>query len=43
MVKAGFWDHIDTNVFDDYPGLNATCKAIEENEKVKAYMAAKKK
>ncbi|CAJ1952881.1 unnamed protein product [Cylindrotheca closterium] len=43
MIKLGFWDHIDTNFFDDYPGLNATCKAVEENEKVKAYMAAKKK
>ena len=43
MIKAGFWDHIDTNFFDDYAGINATCKKIEENEKVKAYIEAKKK
>ena len=43
MLKAGFWDHIDTNFFDDYPAINATCTKIEENEKVKAYMESKKK
>lgn len=42
QIKTGFWDHIDTNFFDDYPGIIATCKKIDENEKVKAYMEAKK-
>jgi len=42
MIKSGFYDHIDTNFFDNYPGVLATCKVIQENEKVKAYMASKK-
>merc|ERR1711915_758829 len=40
-VKSGFWDHIDTQFFDQYPGVLATIKAIEENEKIKAYKASK--
>ena len=43
MIKVGFWDHIDSNVFDEYPGILATCEKIEENEQVKAYKEATKK
>lgn len=40
-IQAGFWDFIDTSFFDQFPGIMATCKAIDENEQVKAYIASK--
>jgi hypothetical protein len=43
VIQSGFWDHIDTTFFDSsYPGILATVKALEENEKIKAYKASKK-
>ena len=43
-LKRGFFDHVDTTVLDDgYPGITATCKAIEDNEQIKAYKASKEK
>jgi glutathione S-transferase len=41
-IQSGSWDHIDTNFFDDYPGVLATMKAVLDNEKVKAYKDSKK-
>ena len=41
-IQKGFWDHIDTNFFDDYPGVSATTKAMEENDAVKKYNESKK-
>lgn len=41
-IETGFWDHIDTNFFDQFPGIMATRKAIDENEKVKEYRESKK-
>lgn len=35
------WDHIDKNFFNDYPGVLATMKGIQNNEQVKGYYAAK--
>jgi hypothetical protein len=41
-IQSGSWTHVDTNFFDDYPGVLATMKAVMDNEKVKAYMDSKK-
>eukprot|EP00980_Cylindrotheca_fusiformis_P008448 scaffold1786_cov138-Cylindrotheca_fusiformis.AAC.6 len=42
MIQSGFFDHIDTNFLDGYPGILATTKAVMENDKVKAYQDSKK-
>lgn len=41
-IQAGFWDHVDTTFFDEYPGVLATVKATQANEKIKAYKDSKK-
>ncbi|CAB9519524.1 S-transferase class-mu 28 kDa isozyme [Seminavis robusta] len=40
-IQAGFWDHISKDFFEAYPGIIATVKAVDEDEKVKAYYASK--
>mmetsp|Transcript_18052 Transcript_18052/g.29913 ORF Transcript_18052/g.29913 Transcript_18052/m.29913 type:complete len:204 (-) Transcript_18052:196-807(-) len=37
-IKRGFYDHVDAAFFDtNYPGIVATCGAIMEEPKIKAY------
>jgi glutathione S-transferase len=45
LVKAiatGSWDYVDVGFFNAYPGILASTKAADENEKVVAYYASKK-
>ena len=41
-IQKGTWDHINPKFFEDYPGIMAVYKAVEENEQVKAYYASLK-
>ena len=41
-IQSGMWDHINKDFFNDYPGVLATMKGIDENEQVKAYYDSKK-
>lgn len=42
-VAKGAYDYIDTDFFSkDYPGIMATAKAVDDNEKVMAYYESKK-
>jgi len=38
-IKDGFWDHIDKDFFDSYPGCTAVSESILEHEKIKQYYA----
>jgi glutathione S-transferase len=44
-IKSGVFDYIDTNFYDSYPGILATCKAITDtlmaNEKAAAYIKSR--
>lgn len=39
-IQAGFWDFIDTNFFDAYPGILATCDSISNHDGVTSYYAS---
>lgn len=41
-IRSGMWDHIDKDFMENYPGVIATMKAIEDNEQVKSYYDSKK-
>lgn len=40
--SSGTFDYVDTDFFNSYPSLLAVAKAVDENEKVKAYYESKK-
>ena len=42
-IQSGDWTAIDTNFFDQFPGVMATSKSVQENDQIKAYKAAKNK
>jgi prostaglandin-H2 D-isomerase / glutathione transferase len=42
-VATGSWDYVDAGFFNAYPGILASTKAAEENDKVVAYYASQKK
>jgi glutathione S-transferase len=41
-IESGRFDYIDVKFFNSYPGIMATSKAANENEKVVAYYESKK-
>ena len=42
-IQSGNWTAIDTDFFDQFPGVMATTKTIQENDQIKAYNASKSK
>jgi hypothetical protein len=43
MIQSGFFDYIDGDYFDAFPGIIATADAIANHEGVKAYYASLEK
>ena len=41
QIQIGFYDYIDTNFYDSFPGIMATFHAVAEGEKFKSYIASK--
>jgi glutathione S-transferase len=41
-IASGNWDYIDAKFFENYPGIQATVKAMKSNNQIKSYYDSKK-